>query len=175
MKRRQGCTVAVTLLMSAILSLGPLAQAAGGATATGLAHFTFEDGTLRTVSFSAAAHHDGTASGRIDIQDPVPIPDQDVDGTGDPALAGSPSGMILNAEVNCLVVDGNRAIVGGQVTRSDVVRYVGKQVLLFVEDSARSPGRLSWGFYEPQGGVSCDRWAAYTPVEIAGGSLQVHP
>lgn len=175
--RRYGCTVFVTLLLSAIL---PLAQAAGDPGATGLAYLAVGDGMQKMVSFSAAVGQDGAAFGQIDIHDPVPISDQDVDGTGDPALAASPSGVILNAAVNCLAVDGNTAIVGGQVTRSDVARYVGKKVLLFVEDSTRSQGRFSWGFYEPepQGAVflcGIFPWAAYTPVEIAGGSLQVHP
>ena len=49
--------------------------------------------------------------------------------------------MTLYAEVNCLAVEGNAAIVGGEVTHASVARYVGKQVLLFVEDSERSRGR----------------------------------
>jgi hypothetical protein len=174
---RYGCTVFVIVLLSAIVPSGAFAQAADAPWATGLAYLDFGGGTLGTVSFTATGLQDGAAFGQIDIDDPVPIPDQDVDGTGDPTLVASASGVILNADVNCLAVDGDTAIVGGLVTRSDVARYVGKQVLLFVEDSARSHGWFSWGFYEPQGGVFCGSFprASYTPVEIAGGTLQVHP
>jgi hypothetical protein len=174
---RYGCTVLATVLLSAILPSGPLAQADGAPSATGYAYLDFGDGMLRTVSFSATGLQDGAAFGQIDIHDPVPIPDQDVDGTGDPALAASASGVILNADVNCLAVDDDTAIVGGRVTRSDVASYIGKQVLLVVEDSARSQGGFTWGFYESQGGVSCGSfpWTSYTPVDIAGGTLQVHP
>jgi hypothetical protein len=165
----------VMLLMSGVLSLGPLARPGEAATATGLAHFTFDDGSLRTVSFNATTQRDGTVVGNIDIQDRVPIPSQDVDGTGDPTLAGSPTGVNLNARVECLVVKGAEAILGGQITRADVPRYVGKYVLLFVEDGGRAQARLNWGFYEPEAGVSCESvpQGAVSLVEIAGGSVKV--
>jgi hypothetical protein len=72
-------------------------------------------------------------------------------------------------------VDGDTAIVGGEVTHSNVARYVGKQVLLFVEDSTKLSGRFTWGLYGPQSNVFCDSfpWAAYTPQAISGGSFQV--
>ncbi len=168
-------TLLVTLLSSAILPPGLVAEPRGGS-ATGHANLTFGDGILRGVSFSAVTHDDGSVSGQIEFHDPAPMPDQDVDGTGDPALAESPFGVKLHAEVNCLVVDGDSAIVGGQVTSSDVARYVGKQVLLFVEDSEHSRGGFTWGFYEAKDGVFCGSfpWAAYAPVGTAGASLQVH-
>lgn len=177
MRGRHGRAAVVTLLMSAALSSGPLAGVGEGASATGLAHFTFDDGTLRTVSFSATSQRDNTVVGQIDIHDRTPIPNQDVDGTGDPALAGSPNGVNLNAQVDCLVVDGTTAVVGGQVTRADVARYVGKFVLLFVEDKGRSQARLNWGFYGPGEGVSCDRFprAGYSLLEITGGNIKVRP
>ena len=115
--------------------------------------------------------------GQIDIQDRTPIPNQDVDGTGDPALAGSPNRVNVNAQVDCLLVNGTTAVVGGQVTRADVAPYVGKFVLLFVEDRGRSQARLNWGFYGPEEGVSCDRFprVRYSLLEITGGSVKVRP
>ena len=177
MRRGYRPLVVMALLTSTVLFSGPLAGVGEGASATGLAHFTFDDGTLRTVSFSAASRRDNTVVGQIDIQDRTPIPNQDVDGTGDPALAGSPNGVSLNAPVDCLVVNGTTAVVGGQVTRADVARYVGKFVLLFVEDTGRSQARLNWGFYGPEEGVSCDRFprAGYSLLEITGGSVKVRP
>ena len=117
------------------------------------------------------------AAGQIDIRDPTPIPAQDVDGTGDPELAGSPSGVALHVDVDCLRVDGGTAVLGGEVTRSDVTRYVGKYVLLFVQGGARSEGKLTWGFYGSREGVSCGSLprGAYTSVEIAGGSFKLRP
>jgi hypothetical protein len=173
MKSRQVWSVLASLLVAAALSPGPLAQAGGAV--TGHVSVVLDDGVVRTVAFTAVSQKDGAASGHIDIEDPTPLAGQDVDGTGDPALADSPTGVRLRADVNCLAVDGDVAIVGGQVTKADVARYVGKQVLLFVEDSARSRGGFSWGFYEPTEYRFCGSypWAAYSPEKIAGGSLQV--
>lgn len=177
MTRGYSRIVVMTLLTSAMLSSGLLARIGEGASATGLAHFTFDDGTLRTVSFDATRQRDNTAVGQISIQDRTPIPAQDVDGTGDPDLAGSPNGVDLNAQVECLVVEGTMAVIGGQITHADVARYVGKYVLLFVEDHGRGQARLNWGFYESGAGVSCESFprAAYSPVEITGGRVKVRP
>jgi hypothetical protein len=164
--------LAGSLLLAAILLPGPAALAAS---ATGDVSVALDDGSLRTVSFSAEAGRDGDATGQIEIDDSTPLPDQDVDGTGDPALAESKSGVRLIALVNCLAVDGDTAIVGGVVAKATVARYVGKQVLLFVEDSGRARGGFTWGLYEPGEYRFCGSfpWAAYTPEKVAGGSLQV--
>jgi hypothetical protein len=164
----------VTLLMPGILSLGALAEADGGPTASGHVALGLEDDAL-VVAFKAIGQKDGTATGQIDLHSPSALPDQDVDGTGDPSLAGSKDGVAVQAAVNCLAVDGSTAIVGGVVTASSIERYIGKQVLLFVEDSAKLSGGFSWGFHEPQEDVFCDSfpWAAYTPQSIAEGSLEV--
>jgi hypothetical protein len=131
------------------------------------------EGGSMNASFYATSGRDGSASGQIHLYDATPLIDQDVDGTGDSALVESPAGVATQAVVNCLVVDGSTAIVGGKVTHSNVKRYLGKQVLLFVEDGAG--GRISWGFYEPQQAVSCDNYPrdTYTPQKIAAGKLQV--
>ena len=131
-----------------------------------------EDGAMRA-SFTATGQADGSAVGQIQLYDPTPLGDQDVDGTGDSTLAETPGGVAAEATVNCLVVDGGRAIVGGEVTHSNVKRYLGKKVLLFLEDGASA--RFSWGFYEVQQDVFCDSypWAAHTPDDITAGSLQV--
>jgi hypothetical protein len=74
----------------------------------------------------------------------------------------------------CLVVDGSAAILGGQITRADVVRYIGKYVLLFVEERPRAQARLNWGFYEPASGVSCENAPqGISLFEVAGGSVKV--
>jgi hypothetical protein len=174
MKSTQVWTFLAGSLLSAILRPGPFAYAGSSSGRIGV---VLDDGGLRTVSFSAVADKNGDASGQIEIDDPTPLPDQDVDGTGDPALAESPDGVRLVALVNCLAVEGDTAIVGGVVAKASLPRYVGKQVLLFVEDSGKSRGGFSWGFYEPGEYRFCGSfpWAAYSPEKIAGGSLQVLP
>jgi hypothetical protein len=161
----------LTLLLSAVAPLEVSAR--GDSWARGEAMVANDEGTTM-VSFTAMGGVDG-ATGQIDIRDSTPIPDQDVDGTGDKTLAGSPDGVKLQATVNCLAVSGDVAIVGGEVTAASLDRYVGKQVLLFVEDSGKAKGRFSWGFYETQKHYFCATfpWGAYTPDRTGGGSLQV--
>jgi hypothetical protein len=164
------------LLLAGILPPGALAQGRVGSQAAGYADLVAGAGAA-TVSFSAVIQGDGTALGYIDFRDPTPLLNQDVDGSADPALADASWGMTLHAEVNCLAVAETTAIVGGEVTSAEPARYVGKQMLLFVEDSGRARGGFTWGFYEPQAGAYCGTfpWAAYTPAPVLGGSFRVQP
>jgi hypothetical protein len=163
------------LLLFASALLPPSALAG---TVTGSANVVLGDDIMRSVSFSAGDHRDGAVSGHIEFEDPAPVPDQDVDGTGDPALAGSKSGVHVLAEVNCMVIvkDGI-AIVGGIVRKAEPARYVDKQMLLFVEDSGRARGRFAWGFYEASERPFCDSYTpeAYVPVSVIGGDFRVQP
>jgi hypothetical protein len=170
-------TLAGAVLLSAVFPGGPFAQTPGSGEVSGNVSLVLEDGTTRTLALSAATQRDGTAAGMIEFHDPSPIPSLDVDGTGDPALAASASGVTVYAQVTCLFVAGHAAVVGGDVVRAEPARYVGKQIVVLLTDSGQSPGRMSWGFYEPEQRVSCDSFpfAAYTPVDIAGGRTEVKP
>jgi hypothetical protein len=171
---RSRSLVTTLLLLSAILPSSALAQR-GGSSVSGRVDLVLGDDLLRTVAFNAEAHADGAVSGQIEFQSFDPLPDQDVDGAGDPGSADSKSGVTVLAEVNCVAVVGDVAIVGGQVVKADPARYIGKQMLLFAEDSDRARGRFTFGFYERSEGVFCDSFplAAYTPVERLGGTLRV--
>jgi hypothetical protein len=175
MRRIHWASLAAAVLLSAVHPPGLLAQPSGAGTVEGRVNVVFEDGNSRTVALSAATQRDGTAAGLIEFHDPTPLPDQDVDGTGDPALAASKSGVTVYAQVTCLFVADQVAIVGGDVVKSDPERYVGKQILVFLTDSAKSRGTMEWGLYEPEQRMSCDifPFAAYSPLEIAGGRTEV--
>ncbi len=162
-------------LLSAVSPVRALAQPAAGSSVTGSANLALGDGVERSVSVTAATAPDGSVSGAITFRDRSPLGGQDVDGTGDPALAASSTGLTVTAAVNCLVVAGDVAIVGGQVVKSDPARYVGKQLLLLVADSGKPHGPLSWGFYEPEQDVHCasSPLSADAAVEIAGGHFEV--
>jgi len=171
--------VSLAILLAATIALaGPLAHAADSS-ATGHAVVSAGDDVLRILSFSATGlgQGDAGATGYIEFHDPKPMEDQDVDGSGDPALASLPEGVRLSVEVDCLAVGGAQAVIGGQVTSATASRYVGMWILLFVEagEGARTPAMLSWGFYPYEAEVDCGSFpfAAYEPVPIESGHLSV--
>jgi hypothetical protein len=167
-----------TLLAATLMLPVPLTHA-WAASVTGHTVVGGGDDVLRIVSFSATSldQQEGTATGRVDFHDPKASVDQDVDGTGDPALADAPGGVRLEAAVDCLFVDGNHAVVGGQVTSASVSRYVGMWLLLYVEDgdSQGTPDRFSWGFYPVETETGCGSFpvAAHSAVEIESGELRI--
>ena len=107
---------------------------------------------IRAIEFSATGTSSGRASGDILWSEPVVLTDQDVDGdgTGDPEIREIVS---LRIAVDCLKVERSRAVLGGLIRESSAGSYVGRRMLLTVEDNAeterREPDRYSLGLYRP--------------------------
>ena len=127
-----------------------LVPTAFGQSASGGIHIVTDDGT-RNIEFDAKVDASGNASGQIKFTGPLSVPDQDVDGdgTGDPSATAST--LSLRVEVDCLKVDGNRAVLAGLVKESNVGAYIGRRMLLTVEDGGEGanapPDRYTWGQY----------------------------
>jgi hypothetical protein len=177
MKKIHRAILAGAVLLSAIVPSGAFAQTPGSGEVRANVSLVLGDGLTRTIALGAATQRDGTAAGSIEFHDPSTLPSPDVDGTGDPALAHSSSGVMVTAQVTCLFVAGHAAVVGGDVVRADPERYVGKQIVVLLTDGGQGPGRMSWGFYEPEQRVSCDSFpfSAHAPVEITSGRTEVNP
>ncbi len=131
------------LLVSLTLVPAALAQNVGGTFRTETA------GGIRAIEFNATGTSGGRASGDILLSEPVVLTDQDVDGdgTGDPEIRETVS---LRIAVDCLKVEGNRAVLGGLIRESSAGNYAGRRMLLTVEDNAeneREPDRYSFGLY----------------------------
>ena len=175
MKRIHWATLAVAALLPMIHPPGAPGQPLGAGVVSGSASIVLDDGVERTIALSAATQRDGSAAGTIEFNDPAPMADQDVDGTGEAALAESKSGVTVYAEVTCLFVSEHAAVVAGDVVKAEPARYVGKQIMVFLTDSERSRPVMSWGLYEPGQRITCDSFpfAAYAPVAIAGGHTEV--
>ena len=139
--------VSFSTLAVAMVFLVPAAYAQS---ASGGFHAAVGDGT-RNIEFNAKATPNGGASGDLKFTGPLSIPDQDVDGdsTGDPGAAEVTVSM--RVDVDCLRVEGNRAVLGGQIKESSVGAYVGRRMLLTVEDGGEgknaAPDRYTWGQY----------------------------
>ena len=146
--------VFASALALSLLVFTPPRQAAthdSGPSASGSFQFS-ADGLAKRVEFEARTHKDGTTTGRMTFSGPAEVPDQDVDGEGGPATGGQLIDIFTKVEFDCLVVEGNRAVMSGVVSESTVGEHIGRRALLAVEDNgegvgAAAPDRLTWGVY----------------------------
>lgn len=154
-------TLRITSLPALLLLFFALPQTAGAhasQAAAGNYQFTLQgDRYLKYVEFDAHMLADGSATGTIYFTDDSVITSQDVDGTGESGERFA--GYNLKAEVDGLVVNGNRAVLSAVIRTSSLAEMIGRRVLLTVEDNGdntREPDRLTWGVYKP----SEKRWTA---------------
>jgi hypothetical protein len=137
-------------LSTLALAMFFLVPAAFAQSASGGFQVKNDDGIL-SIEFSAQAFSNGRASGDLKLTTPISIPDQDVDGdkTGDPSTEGTT--LSLRVDVDCMRVQDNRAVLGGLIRESSVDTYIGRRLLLTVEDGAAGkegePDRFTWGQY----------------------------
>jgi hypothetical protein len=146
-----------SVLALSLLSLPAAPRAAsaqtGGPSAGGRLKLTSENGLTKRLEFEAAADTDGKATGKMILGGPEEIPEQDVDGAGTRAFSGRLEDLSVEAEFDGMVVEGNRAVLSGVVTACSLGEYIGRRLLLVVEDngdgsSEKAQDKVMWGFYE---------------------------
>ena len=148
--------ISVSILITACLAIaGAMATAAhapdnAGPSANGSFQFTVGDGSVRYVKFDARIHQDNSVTGEMTFTDPAAVPESD----SDTATATPTTGISVKAKFDCLVIDGNRAVMSGEIVESNVAAALGRRVLLVVEDNEQgidAPGldKLTWGVYQP--------------------------
>lgn len=145
-----------TLMMACVIFVGGIGSAAhapdnAGPSANGTFQFTVGDGSVRYVSFNARLHKDNKVTGEMTYTDPSASPEVDADGAGS---APTTVGLSVKASFDCLVINGNRAVMSGVIVESNVGAALGRRVLLVVEDNeqginASDLDKLSWGIYKP--------------------------
>ena len=137
MKRyRFAAATAIALL---ILATAP-AVFAGNANG----HFQGADGSnVKTIDFTATGGN-GSGNGNIVFAGPVDLP-SDEDHPN--AVKGHVQNFTLHADVDCVNISGNHAVVSGIVKQSSVDSYVGQRLLLAVEDNGAANSRFTWGTY----------------------------
>lgn len=115
--------------------------------------FTFTAGdSQKQLTFNARIHNNnGQASGHMELSGGEALPDQDVDGGGDANPGGTHANLALSADFDCLVINGNRAVMSGVISDSSVASYIGLRVVLAVEDGGeggkKAGDRYTWGVY----------------------------
>ena len=117
---------------------------AEGSTATGSFKFVLEDGQTRFVEFQAQEGTENQASGDVTFSDPSAVPVEDPD---DPEGIKT-EGVMVKAKFDCMQVDENRAVIGGEIYDSNVKSQIGQRVLLVIEDNGLEKDQLTWGVYK---------------------------
>jgi len=134
----------VLTLFVVCLALPALVSAsAEGASATGSFKFVLEDGETRFVELNAQQSADGQADGEVTFSDPVAVPVEDPDNPEQTKTGG----VLVKAKFDCMQVNENRAVIGGEIYDSNVTSQIGQRVLLVIEDNGLEKDRLSWGVY----------------------------
>jgi hypothetical protein len=144
-------------MMACVIFIGGIGSAAhapdnAGPSANGTFQFTVGDGSVRYVSFNARLHNDNKVTGEMTYTEPSASPEVDAD-TAD--TAATTTGISVKASFDCMVINGNRAVISGVVVESNIGAALGRRVLLVVEDNeqginASDLDKLSWGIYQPQ-------------------------
>jgi hypothetical protein len=138
------------LLSTLALAMCFLVPAVFAQSVNGGFHAVSGEGT-RNIELNAKINPDGSTSGDLKFSGPISVPDQDVDGdgTGDPSATATT--LSLRVTIDCLKVQGNRAVVAGLVKESNISAYTGRRMLLTVEDGGEgdnaAPDRYTWGQY----------------------------
>jgi len=148
MKSIAGALLAALLLVS--LALPSLTRAsADGPSASGSFQFSLDDGKIRNLEFNARNQNNGRTVGEMTFSDQaaVPVPDPD-----DSTAINTP-GAVMTAKFDCLQIKGNRAVMSGVISQSNIAAAIGLRVLLVVEDNGEgvnipTPDKLTWGVYQ---------------------------
>jgi hypothetical protein len=137
-------------LSACALSFLAFATTAHGAGPSANGDFQFAlDGAAGTIQFDARTDADGASRGQMLFTADIEISNEDVDGTG---AGGTPvTSIALAVDFDCLVVDGNRAVMSGPVASGG--DYAGLPATLVVEDNDEGKNAgldmFSWGIYRP--------------------------
>ncbi len=109
-------------------------------------------GQVHKINFDVNTDKNGHARGQMSYSGLRDLPDQDVDGTGEGAPAGSLAEFSMTASFDCLHVRGKRASMSGKITGSSAREMIGRVLVLTVEDNGDASDtapldRVTWGLY----------------------------
>ena len=138
--KRISCVLVLVLACLAFSTKRESRAEGGHLSANGDFQFVLEDGNRRYLQFSARV--EGDNHGSMTFSDPTLTPED----------ATTP-GVQMTATFDCAKIQGNRAVMGGVITSSNILAAINSRVLLVVEDNgegvnAPAPDRLTWGVYD---------------------------
>ena len=148
MKKSTICALVFSLVLISVAM--PVLSYAGadGPSATGSFQFALEDDNPRFLEFNAREQNKGTVVGEMSFTDPNTAVVDDPDTPFNETI-----GVSMRAKFDCLKITGNRAVMSGVITESNLLNAIGLRVLLVVEDNGEginTPGtdKLTWGVYQ---------------------------
>ena len=147
---------ALTVVEPSLVRAGP------GVTARANGQGILASASFRTFAFNAVEQKDGSVEGHTTLQNH----------TGD---------IRIHTRIECLSVQGNRAVLTGHITESTIEGYPGRFTLVVVEDNGEggdAVDRMSFQYVYPAGvEFSCHavRAAAFPMIPVEKGNIQVAP
>ena len=114
--------------------------------------FQFTAGaSSKSLVFNARITNNNQTRGQMVLSGGEGFADQDVDGGGDVNPGGTHANFTLTADVECLRIEGNRAVMAGAVSSSSIPGYIGVRTILVVEDGGEgvknAVDKFTWGVY----------------------------
>lgn len=147
--------VRATMLALFLLTFNTLHSANAqtpGTSADGGFKFSVENDMTKSLEFRAFVEKDGSTVGSMIFTGPQTIPKQDVDGDGNTDFSGRLASLDMDVNLDSLVIEKNKAVMSGTVVNCNVREYIGRRVLLTVEDNGdgtdpKLQDKFTWGFY----------------------------
>lgn len=133
------CCFLVLVLTALIFSAQQTSRATGpNPSANGDFQIDIGDGS-RYLQFNA--REEGNDHGSMTYSDPFTTPE-----------GATVPGVQMTVTFDCVKVEGNRAVMGGVITSSNILAAIDNRALLVVEDNGEginspAPDRLTWGIY----------------------------
>jgi hypothetical protein len=150
--------------------------ASSGPGVSGSFQFSTDGRQISNIDFNVAQHLDGNTFGEMTYAQDLPVSDKSSHHEDQP---DAPSRLVLKAQFDCLVIKNNKAVMSGTVSEANISSYIGRRVLLVVEDnshdtSGRKQDRLTWGLYRisksdwlPSDSERSDEQSGATPTWLA--------
>jgi hypothetical protein len=118
--------------------------------AIGHYQISMSDEPTKTIDFKARLDRDGSTAGEMAFQD-TPRP-SDPKPSGEAGTEDAARPFFLKANFDCLTIKGNSAVMSGNVTEASLEKYLGRRVLLVVQDNGHGADpakrdKLTWGLY----------------------------
>jgi hypothetical protein len=137
------------LFVAILLSLGAWQTAFADGKATGGFHVPVDGGRIDVEFNARSTDTSGSGDGQMTFSAPVQL-GADEDSTD----RGSISNVSVTVDFDCVSVTGNRAAMSGLVRSASVNGFVGRRVVLVVEDGGEginaAPDKFTWGMYADQ-------------------------